>query len=501
MISQRPVVEWLVRGAPWDRVPEVIETHAAFVFLVGDRAYKLKKAVDLGYLDFSTPERRRGALERELILNRRTAPAIYLRIVPVTHVGDGVFALDGNGDVVDWLLEMQRFPSDALLTGLAERGQLDDAMVERLAAHIADFHDRAEVIAAYDWPAAVARIARENADDLRAQTELFGAGAVAAAIAAQQAGMAACAKTLERQSADVRHCHGDLHLGNVFLDRGRPTLFDCIEFDDFYATIPPLYDLAFLLMDLLAREAPRLANRTLNAWFIHRERGRWRDTLQSFAVLPLYLMLRAEIRAKTEGRRPGGNDAARRYLALAGKVAGPPRPRLIAIGGLSGTGKSSLAKELAWRVGSAAGAVHLRSDEMRKRMAGVPLTERLNAGAYTQDASTRVYAELFELADTALKSGQAVVLDAVFARETERSKAAAVAADIGVAFNGLWLEAPAQILEQRLAARRHDPSDADAVVLRRQLTYDLGRIDWHRVDVSGSADEVVQAAQRYLSLD
>ncbi|MCE9521741.1 MAG: AAA family ATPase [Alphaproteobacteria bacterium] len=500
MNAQQLLVEWLRRGGPWGQAPDVVETHAAYVFLIDDRAYKLKKAIDLGYLDFSTLLRRREALERELTLNKRTAPAIYLRTLPITRVGEGVFALADGGDIVDWLLEMRRFPNDALLGDLADRGALDDGIVESLAAHIADFHDRAPPTVSCDWPAAVGRIARENSDDLRAQKDLFGAGEVACVVAAHEANMAACAKALQLQSADVRHCHGDLHLGNAFMDHGQPTLFDCIEFDDFYATIPPLYDLAFVLMDLLARNLPRLANRTLNAWIIQRKREAWHDIPSSLGALPLYVMLRAEIRAKTEGRRPGGLSAARGYLALVKKIAEPRPPRLIAIGGLSGTGKSSLAKDLGWRIGSVAGALHLRSDEIRKRIAGVPLTERLPESSYTRDMSDRVYEEFFELAKIAMGSGQSVILDAVFSREGERDRAAAIAAEVGVPFVGLWLEAPADILKRRLAARRNDASDADVAVLRKQLTYDLGCIGWQRVDVSADADECMQAARNRLGL-
>jgi uncharacterized protein len=500
MTSQAPVVDWLSHGGPWRQVPEVVETHAAMVFLVGDRAFKLKKAVDLGYLDFTTPQRRRAVLERELFLNRRTAPSIYLRVVPVVRLAGGEFSLGGEGETIDWLLEMRRFPSEALLSRMADRGALDEATIEGLAAHIARFHECEPVVDAYDWPAAVARIAKENTDDLRAQVGSFDAVEVAAVAAARDAAISGHAALLVRQSASVRHCHGDLHLGNAFVDGEQPTLFDCIEFDDFYATIPPLYDLAFLLMDLLARRLPRLANRTLNAWIIHRDREQWREIMESLAALPLYLALRAEIRAKTEGRRPGGVLAARGYLTLAKACFVPGVPRLIAVGGLSGTGKSTLAKHIAWRCGGPAGAIHLRSDELRKRIAGIPLGDRLPERAYTPETSNEVYAALFDLAERALRSGQAVILDAVFAREAERTHAATMVAGLGVVFDGLWLEAPAETLERRVSGRRCDASDADVAVLRKQLSYDLGRIDWHRMDASATEAQTVEAALRHLNL-
>lgn len=218
MTSQLPIVEWLSRGGPCGQAPEIVETHAAIVFLTGDRAYKMKKAVNLGYLDFRRLEGRHAVLERELVLNRRTAASLYLRVVPVTRLGDSDFMLGGDGSVAEWLLEMRRFPSDALLSGMAERGMLDEALIERLAVHIAEFHDRADSVIAYDWPAAVARIGRENADDLKAQTKLFDAEDVKAVTGMCEALLTRALPALQRQSADVRRCHGDLHLGNIFLD-------------------------------------------------------------------------------------------------------------------------------------------------------------------------------------------------------------------------------------------------------------------------------------------
>lgn len=494
--AQSAVIDWLARGGLWGERPTVIETHAALVFLVGDKAFKLKKAVDLGYLDFSTIDKRRRTLERELELNRRTAPSFYLRVVPVSRT-DGGFALGGRGEAADWLLEMRRFPGDALLSHKAERGELDEATIERLAVHIARFHDAAGSVAG-DWPASVARIARENTEDLHAQAGVIDRALAADVGALRERARAACASILVRQSTDMRRCHGDMHLGNVFLDGLQPTLFDCVEFDDFYATIPPLYDLAFLLMDLRVRELPRHANRVLNTWLIHREARCWPDIVESLEALALYLMLRAEIRAKTEGRRPGGAASAHRYLTLAREFASPLEPRLIAVGGLSGTGKSSLAKDIAWRVGQGAGALHLRSDEIRKRMANVDLTARLPPTTYTREASAQVYDRLFELAAVALKARQAVIVDAVFAHESEREAIAAVARDAGVLFDGVWLEAPTGTVESRLASRRGDASDADIAVLRMQLAYDTGAMTWQRIDAGRDAAAVAADVRRRI---
>jgi aminoglycoside phosphotransferase family enzyme/predicted kinase len=495
--AQTAVVEWLKSGTPWNEKPEVIETHAALIFLVGDRAYKLKKAVDLGYLNFLTLEARRTTLERELTLNRRTAPKLYLRTLPISSSGTG-FNLSGEGRAVDYLLEMRRFPNDALLSACAERNELSDAMIERLARHIAAFHDEAERVE-LKWPEAVDRIADENTLDLRSQIDVLRVDLVEAAILPRDTLMRLCRAKLEAQSSNVRRCHGDVHLGNIFLDHDQPTLFDCIEFDEFYAAMPPLYDVAFLLMDLIARGQPRLANRALNSWLIHLKAEAWPPTIEALQTLPLYLALRSEIRAKTEARKPNGRAGAQRYLQLARKFGEPSAPRLVAIGGFSGTGKSTLAKEIAWRLGAPPGALHLRSDEIRKSFAGIRFDQRLTGSAYSSEATAAVYSALDTMACTALLSDQSVVVDAVFARQEEREAIRAAAEIAKVPFTGLWLEAPRDILEQRLTSRRGDVSDADVTVLHKQLTYDLGHITWHHIDAGGDLATTVAAAMHHLS--
>ncbi|MEQ1755076.1 MAG: AAA family ATPase [Micropepsaceae bacterium] len=494
------VIAWLREGGPWGgEKPEVVETHAALVFLTGERAFKLKKSVNLGYLNFSTLEVRRSTLERELVLNRRTAPSIYLQTLPVTQTGVQ-FVLGGEGTPVEWLLEMQRFASEALLSKLWARGLLTEQMIEKLARHVARFHEEVPVVNSCDWEAAVARVARENAQDLRSIQDVFDGEMLEAAIAARERLMLACGPVLKEQSQDVRHCHGDMHLGNVFLNGDEPTLFDCIEFDDFYAIIPPLYDLAFLLMDLLTCGEHRLANRALNAWLNARDTSHWLGTMSSLAALPLYLTLRAEIRAKTEARRAGGALKARNYLEQALSYASPGRALLVAVGGLSGTGKSTLAKAIAWRLKGPAGAVHLRTDEIRKRLAGVPIDKQLASSSYTPESSARVYASMLELARAAVEAGVPVVVDAVFSKESERGEFERIARELNVQFTGIWLEAPASVLEARLAGRKGDASDADVAVLHRQLAYEVGGIKWQRFDASVSPSDVERSVLTLLDL-
>lgn len=495
--TSQAVIAWLRGGGPWGSPPEVIETHAALVFLHGTHAWKIKRPVNLGYLDFSTLEARRVALERELGLNRRTAPDFYLKLVPVCVSGEG-YVLGGSGEAVDWLLEMRRFPAGALLTEQLAAGTLTADVVDVLARRVARFHAEAQPLTGVDWAGAVERIARENAEDLLSLSSVWGDLPVARIVEERRRRLHELREALHRQDGDVRHCHGDLHLGNVFLDAGVPTLFDCIEFNDFYAQVPPLYDLAFLLMDLVSRAQGRLANRALNAWVMAHDPAQWAGVLGSLVLLPLYVALRAEIRAKTEARRPGGAAAARHYLEVAQEAGRPAPARLVAVGGLSGTGKSTLARGLAHAAFAGVGAVHLRSDEIRKRLAGVEITDTLPSSTYTQASSARVYDELCRLAGACVRVGVSVVVDAVFSRPEEREQIARVAEACNVPFQGIWMEAPVSVLEARIRGRQGDASDADVAVLRKQLSYETGVMSWRRLDAFGAPDEVVQAALRLM---
>jgi aminoglycoside phosphotransferase family enzyme/predicted kinase len=466
------------------------------VFLAGERAYKLKRAVRFPYMDYSTLERRRAMCEAELALNRRTAAMLYEAVVPVTRA-DGGFHIGGEGEVVEWLVVMRRFDQAGLFDRLADRAALTPALMQVLAAEIAAFHAKAEQRAGYGGSAGIAWVVDGNRDGF-ADAD-FAAAAHAAAErfdAGCRAALAREAALLDARKAEgfVRRCHGDLHLRNICLIEGRPVLFDAIEFNDRVACIDTLYDFAFLLMDLERRGLRALANIAFNT-YLEQSGDR-----RGLAALPLFLACRAGVKAQTAAagaraqidpaKRAALMAEAEACLALGETFLAPPPARFVAIGGLSGTGKSTVARHVAPLLGAAPGAVVLRSDVLRKQLAGIAATTRLAPEAYTKEAARQVYDALFAAARDVAASGQAVIVDAVFARPDERAAIAAAARDAGVAFTGLWLEAPAEVLERRIADRRGDASDATVAVLRRQLAYDLGPMTWHRVDAAGAPEDV-----------
>jgi len=300
-----------------------------------------------------------------------------------------------------------------------------------------------------------------------------------------------------REHGFVRQCHGDLHLRNIVLLDGRPTLFDGVEFNDEISCTDVLYDLAFLLMDLWRRKLPGHANVVWDRYLT--VTGDYRG----IALLPLFLSCRAGVRAKTSAtaaglqqdarRRSDLHQTAREYLTMAEALLHPPRPVLVAIGGFSGSGKSTLALGLAPAIGAVPGAVVLRSDETRKRMSNVPFEERLGSEGYSSQMSQRVYSTLAERAGLVLRGGHSVIVDAVHASAEDRQAIEHVAAAASAPFIGLWLEAPAPVLIARTEQRRNDASDADANVVRMQRARDTGHIAWRRVDASRSAASVLSS--------
>lgn len=469
-----------------------IDTHISAVFLAGDRAYKLKRAVAFPYLDFSSAAKRHAACLAELSVNRRTAPDLYLDVLPVCGEPDGTLKLGGDpGRAVDWVVVMRRFPDDGLWDSRAAAGNISDDDVRALADAVASFHEAAEITPARGGTADLSWTADGNAADLAA---MFPGDAARDLDRATRAAIARHAGLIAARAAQgaVRRCHGDLHLRNITTVDGRPLPFDAIEFDDRISCIDTLYDLAFLIVDWLRVGRRDFACATLSRYLARRpdEAG--------LALLPLFLSLRAGIKAKTRAAA-GAAVEARACFDMACALIAPPPPRLVAVGGLSGSGKSVLAASLAATLEPAPGALVLRSDVERKRLAGIDPEAKLPRAAYTREASARVYASLHARARAALAAGHSVVLDAVHADRAERDAAAALAAGVGVPFAGLWLDCPLATRLARVEGRAGDASDADAEIVRKQDAACAPVDDWHVIEAGRMPSDALDAARAWLA--
>ncbi len=477
---------------------ERIDTHAAIVFLGGDTAWKLKRAVWFPFLDFSTLEKRHAVCEAEVKLNRRTAPDIYLGCQPITRRVDGTIELEGEGEAVDWIVVMRRFDQDLLFDRMAERGALTADHIMELADEIAGFHGAAEQRPGFGGAEAIRWIVDDNIEEFAAMPGTFGETAVNALKHLSDDALEKCAGLLDkrRETGFVRHCHGDLHLRNIFLFEGKPTLFDCLEFDEKLACIDMLYDLAFLLMDLEHRGRRDFANLALNRYL-----QRTGD-LGGLAAMPLFLSCRAAIRAKVEASgaavqrdeilADGMRATARDYLSLATAFLAPHPPMLIGIGGESGSGKSTIAAAAAPRLGDAPGALVLRSDVTRKRLFNCRMEDPLPREAYDKAATVRTYGQIIEDGKAALSAGMTVIADAVFADPAERDALERAAREAGVPFRGFWIDVPLETRIERVSDRRGDASDATEEFLRGHPALEQGPMGWTRIDASSAVGVVVE---------
>jgi aminoglycoside phosphotransferase family enzyme/predicted kinase len=483
-----------------------IDTHAAAVFLAGERAFKIKRAVRFPFLDFSTLEKRKAACEAEIEINRAFAPQIYLRVVAITREPDGALALRGGGEPVEWAVEMRRFEEALTLDHLADQGRIDDALADRLGRMVADAHAQAAAVEPAPWIEAISTYITEHEAEFAKTPELFAPAEVEALGQASRAAYARIRPLLAERGRRglIRRIHGDLHLGNIALIEGEPVLFDAIEFSPLIGSGDLLYDLAFLLMDMIERGLPQGAKVVFNRYLAQTRRA---EDLDALAALPFYLSMRAAIRAKvTAERRARAAPAeaaaigasARRYFELAQRAIAPPAPVLVATGGRSGTGKSALARALGRELAPLPGAVVLRSDAERKALLGKPESEKLPPQAYAAEVTAQVYAVIADKARRALAAGHSAVLDAVFARPDERLIAEASAAVLGSAFHGLFLEAPLATRLARVGSRSRDASDADAAVALAQESHDLGPLAWTRIDAADSLDDTLRQARSQL---
>lgn len=507
--SQDDVIRFLsdelsLDGAP----PKIIHTHISIIFLSGSRGLKMKRAVQYSFLDFRALGERETACRKEIDINRRTAPSVYKGVVAVT-AKDGALSIGGDGEAVEWLVDMERFDEAGLFSHLAgiDKG-LRRPLIEDLADVIARFHDNAAVKADRGGYAGIRKIAKNNVRAFEAVSgELLDNGKIASILERTLTMIEDKKGVLDgrRRDGRVRACHGDLHLNNICLIDGAPTLFDAIEFSEDFSDIDVLYDLAFLLMDLEFHGKRRLA-----AFLLNRYLDVGNDRADAFDVLPIFMSMRAQVRAhvcaamsrtqKTREDATGLADDAKAYLDLAGTYLEVTEPRLVAVGGLSGSGKSRLARELARFVGNAPGARVVRTDVVRKRLSGIHPNEKLGPDGYTPEKTEATYARFVDEAKETLASGQSVILDAVFAKQDQRERVERIAVAAGVPFNGIWVDAPEDVRAERVGTRKRNVSDITVDIAREQSSYDLGEVAWAPVDSSGAKEATIEQGLNVLGL-
>lgn len=460
----------------------VVETHISFVLLTGDFAYKIKKAVDLGFLDFSTLAKRRFFCEEELRLNRRLAPHLYLDVVPVCG-SPSVPRMGGEGPAIEYAVKMVRFPQQSLADHMLSRGELQPEAIDALAAAVAAFHESIARAGAADGYGSAAAIAAPTAQNFAQVRALLDAGEDTATLSALEAWTLAEQERLaerfgaRKRDGFVRECHGDLHLGNIVLLGNEPCIFDCIEFNPNLRWIDVVNEAAFLVMDLDVRGQPDLASRFLNGYL---EAGGDYAGLRLLAYYKAYrAMVRAKvdrIRAAQSGLTASERETAladyRRYVDYASRSMAAPARGLLVTHGFSGSGKTFFSRTLIERLG----AVRIRSDVERKRLHGLDALAHsgsgLESGIYGQRATEETYNRMECLARCVAEAGMPVVVDATFLKRWQRDKFRTAAQALGIPFVILDCRAPPAMLRARLGHRLHaaaDASEATPAVLDSQL--------------------------------
>jgi len=481
-----------------------IDTHAASVFLEGERALKVKRAVRFPFLDYSTLEKRKSACEEEIRINRPFAPQVYHRVVAITEGRDGSLEVGGNGTPIEYAVEMSRFDESRTLDRLANTSPLGIDVAIGTADAISASHAVAPRVDAFPWIEAIPSLIDQNTEGLQ-RSGYFATAEIRELAGAAHEAFARLRSLLEERGRQgfVRRCHGDLHLANIVLIDEQPVLFDAIEFDPKIASTDILYDLAFTLMDLLHHEQSQAANILFNRYLTTTPL----ENLDALGVLPMFMSIRAGIRAEVllaKLKGPHSDQAeiirgATAYFRLAQVLIVPPMPRVIAIGGLSGTGKSVLARMLAPAILPQPGAVVLRSDIVRKQLFQVKDTDRLPPSAYQPDITGRVYEALAQRARRVLAQGHSVIIDAVFAQEPERRAVVALARECDAPLTGLFLVADLATRKVRVDSRQNDASDATKEVAALQERYNIGDVGWTIIDASGTPEQTL--GQTRIAID
>ena len=480
LLRQQQLVDALCAPRFFPLKPRVEETHISWVLLTGRDAYKIKKAVNLGFLDFSTLALRRFYCSEELRLNRRLAPEIYLEVVAICGSPEEpvLCPVQDQQPAIEYAVRMRRFSQSDMMDRMMARGLITPAHIDKLAAVIADFHQALPAAAADSPHCAISEIENSAEQNFSPLPLLLGSPDEIAMLEtvreASAREFAACEPVFRQRAAEgrVRECHGDLHLGNIVLLDDVPTPFDCIEFSPALRWIDVISEISFTVMDLLRRGRPQLAWRLLNAYLENT------GDFSGVGVLRFYLGYRAMVRAKIAAIRAGQRGARMKkemksclaYLRLAHSCLTKRRPAVIITQGLPGCGKSTVAQIALERLG----AIRVRSDVERKRLFGLtPLADSkalLDADIYSKDATQRTYARLQELARGVIAAGYTVIVDAAFVLKSERETFRALAQELEVPFAIASVQTDAALLDERLALRnrlRTDPSEADVAVLKK----------------------------------
>ena len=459
---------------------ELLQTHISYVVLTGEFAYKVKKPVDFGFLNFTTLDRRKFCTEEELRLNQRGAADLYLEVLPITLTEQG-YGLSGEGEAVEYALKMKQFPQDTLLPQLFDRGELTPELVVLLAKEIAAFHGKLVTDDRIRSFGSVEGI-RAAFDENYEQTQGFIGGPQTQVQFDETKALtdrffADRAELLARrvQGNFVRECHGDLHLGNICYWNDRFYLFDCIEFNEPFRNVDVMYDIAYIVMDLQVRNRPDLSSLFLNTYI--EQTGDY----EGLQVLPLYVSRQSYVRAKVtsfmlgdpnipQSKKDEASATAAQYYRLAWKCLQPQTGRRLMMCGLSGSGKSTVAREIAQHHG----AIYIRSDAVRKHLAGIDLYEsgssgEFGGGIYTPEMTQKTYARLLELGVLLAKAGYAVILDAKYDKQAHRQAVIDAATAAGLALQIVACEAPLETLRQWLSDRTGDIADATTEILERQI--------------------------------